>query len=151
MDMVEAKKKGLLVTIGSEVDDAYMGELKKLILNQDAIDKYGKDLKIVYTPLHGTGNIPVRRILKEIGFENVYVVPEQELPDGEFPTVEYPNPEAKEAFTLALKLAKEVDADLVLATDPDADRLGCYAKDSRQVSTRYSQEICQEAYSVSMR
>ena len=130
MDM-EAKKKGLLVTIGSEVDDAYMGELKKLILNQDAIDKYGKDLKIVYTPLHGTGNIPVRRILKEIGFENVYVVPEQELPDGEFPTVEYPNPEAKEAFTLALKLAKEVDADLVLATDPDADRLGCYAKDSK--------------------
>ena len=131
MDMVEAKKKGLLVTIGSEVDDAYMGELKKLILNQDAIDKYGKDLKIVYTPLHGTGNIPVRRILKEIGFENVYVVPEQELPDGEFPTVEYPNPEAKEAFALALKLAKEVDADLVLATDPDADRLGCYAKDSK--------------------
>ena len=131
MDMVEAKKKGLLVTIGSEVDDAYMGELKKLILNQDAIDKYGKDLKIVYTPLHGTGNIPVRRILKEIGFENVYVVPEQELPDGEFPTVEYPNPEAKEAFTLALKPAKEVDADLVLATDPDADRLGCYAKDSK--------------------
>ena len=131
MDMVEAKKKGLLVTIGSEVDDAYMGELKKLILNQDAIDKYGKDLKIVYTPLHGTGNIPVRRILKEIGFENVYVVPEQELPDGEFPTVEYPNQEAKEAFALALKLAKEVDADLVLATDPDADRLGCYAKDSK--------------------
>lgn len=131
MDMVEAKKKGLLVTIGSEVDDAYMGELKKLILNQDAIDKYGKDLKIVYTPLHGTGNIPVRRILKEIGFENVYVVSEQELPDGEFPTVEYPNPEAKEAFALALKLAKEVDADLVLATDPDADRLGCYAKDSK--------------------
>ena len=122
---------GLLLTIGSEVDDAYMGELKKLILNQDAIDKYGKDLKIVYTPLHGTGNIPVRRILKEIGFENVYVVPEQELPDGESPTVEYPNPEAKEAFTLALKLAKEVDADLVLATDPDADRLGCYAKDSK--------------------
>lgn len=131
MDMVEAKKKGLLVTIGSEVDDAYMGELKKLILNQDAIDKYGKELKIVYTPLHGTGNIPVRRILKEIGFENVYVVPEQELPDGEFPTVEYPNPEAKEAFTLALDLAKKVDADLVLATDPDADRLGCYAKDSK--------------------
>ena len=131
MDMVEAKKKGLLVTIGSEVDDAYMGELKKLILNQDAIDKYGKDLKIVYTPLHGTGNIPVRRILKEIGFENVYVVPEQELPDGEFPTVEYPNPETKEAFTLALNQAKEVDADLVLATDPDSDRLGCDANDSK--------------------
>ena len=131
MDMVEAKKKGLLVTIGSEVDDAYMGELKKLILNQDAIDKYGKDLKIVYTPLHGTGNIPVRRILKEIGFENVYVVPEQELPDGEFPTVEYPNPEDPKAFELALKLAKEKNADIVLATDPDADRLGIYALDTK--------------------
>lgn len=131
MDMNEAIKAGLLVTIGAEVDDAYMAELKKLVINQDAIDKYGKELKIVYTPLHGTGNIPARRILKELGFENVYVVPEQELPDGEFPTVEYPNPEAKEAFTLALELAKKVDADVVLATDPDADRLGVYAKDSK--------------------
>lgn len=131
MDMNEAIKAGLLVTIGEEVDDAYMAELKKLVINQDAIDKYGKELKIVYTPLHGTGNIPARRILKELGFENVYVVPEQELPDGEFPTVEYPNPEAKEAFTLALELAKKVDADVVLATDPDADRLGVYAKDSK--------------------
>ena len=131
MDMDEAVKAGLLVTIGAEVDDAYMAELKKLVINQDAIDKYGKELKIVYTPLHGTGNIPARRILAELGFENVYVVPEQELPDGEFPTVEYPNPEAKEAFTLALDLAKKVDADVVLATDPDADRLGVYAKDSK--------------------
>ena len=131
MDMDEAIKAGLLVTIGAEVDDAYMAELKKLVINQDAIDKYGKELKIVYTPLHGTGNIPARRILAEHGFENVYVVPEQELPDGEFPTVEYPNPEAKEAFTLALDLAKKVDADVVLATDPDADRLGVYAKDSK--------------------
>ena len=131
MDMNEAIKAGLLVTIGAEVDDAYMAELKKLVINQDAIDKYGKELKIVYTPLHGTGNIPARRILKELGFENVYVVPEQELPDGEFPTVEYPNPEAKEAFTLALELAKKVDADVVLATDPDAARLGVYAKDSK--------------------
>ena len=131
MDMDEAIKAGLLVTIGAEVDDAYMAELKKLVLNQDAIDKYGKELKIVYTPLHGTGNIPARRILAELGFENVYVVPEQELPDGEFPTVEYPNPEAKEAFALALDLAKKVDADVVLATDPDADRLGVYAKDSK--------------------
>ena len=131
MDMEEAIKAGLLVTIGAEVDDAYMAELKKLVINQDAIDKYGKELKIVYTPLHGTGNIPARRILAELGFENVYVVPEQELPDGEFPTVEYPNPEAKEAFTLALDLAKKVDADVVLATDPDADRLGVYAKDSK--------------------
>ena len=131
MDMDEAIKAGLLVTIGAEVDDAYMAELKKLVINQDAIDKYGKELKIVYTPLHGTGNIPARRILAELGFENVYVVPEQEIPDGEFPTVEYPNPEAKEAFTLALDLAKKVDADVVLATDPDADRLGVYAKDSK--------------------
>ncbi len=131
MDMVEAKKAGLLVTIGSEVDDAYLGELRKLVLHQEAIDKYGKDLKIVYSPLHGTGNIPVRRILADLGFENVYVVPEQELPDGDFPTVDYPNPEAKEAFALALKLAEEIDADLVLATDPDADRLGVYAKDTK--------------------
>lgn len=131
MDKEEAVKAGLYVTIGAEVDDAYIAELKKLVLRQDCIDQYGKDIKIVYTPLHGTGNLPARRVLKEIGFENVYVVPEQELPDGEFPTVSYPNPEAAEAFELALKLAKEKDADLVLATDPDADRLGVYVKDSK--------------------
>ncbi len=131
MDKEEAIKAGLFVTIGKEVDDDYIAELKKLVIHQDCIDKYGKDIKIVYTPLHGTGNIPARRVLKEIGFENVYVVPEQELPDGEFPTVSYPNPEAAEAFELALKLAKEKDADLVLATDPDADRLGVYVKDAK--------------------
>lgn len=131
MNKEDAEKAGLYVTIGAEVDDAYIAELKKLVIHQDCIDKYGKDLKIVYTPLHGTGNIPARRVLKEIGFENVYVVPEQELPDGEFPTVSYPNPEAAEAFELALKLAKEKDADLVLATDPDADRLGVYVKDTK--------------------
>ena len=131
MDKEEAVKAGLFVTIGKEVDDDYIAELKKLVIHQDCIDQYGKDIKIVYTPLHGTGNIPARRVLKEIGFENVYVVPEQELPDGEFPTVSYPNPEATEAFELALKLAKEKDADLVLATDPDADRLGVYVKDTR--------------------
>ncbi len=131
MDKDEAVKAGLYVTIGAEVDDVYIAELKKLVLRQDCIDQYGKDIKIVYTPLHGTGNLPARRVLKEIGFENVYVVPEQELPDGEFPTVSYPNPEAEEAFELALKLAKEKDADLVLATDPDADRLGVYVKDSK--------------------
>ena len=131
MDKEEAVKAGLYVTIGAEVDDVYINELKKLVLHQDCIDKYGKDIKIVYTPLHGTGNIPARRVLKEIGFENVYVVPEQELPDGEFPTVSYPNPESAEAFELALKLAKEKDADLVLATDPDADRLGVYVKDTK--------------------
>lgn len=134
MDRTQAEQEGLLVTIGAEVDDAYIGELKKLVLHQDSIDAFGKDIKIVFTPLHGTGNLPVRRILKEIGFEQVYVVPEQELPDGEFPTVSYPNPEAEEAFTLALKLAKEKDADLVLATDPDADRLGVYVKDAESGS-----------------
>ena len=129
MDKAEAEKAGLFQVIGKEVDDAYMAELKKQVLHMDAIEAEGKNLKIVYTPLHGTGNIPARRILKELGFENVYVVKEQELPDGDFPTVSYPHPEAAEAFELGLKLAKEVDADLVLATDPDADRLGVRVKD----------------------
>ena len=129
MDQEEAKKAGLYQVIGADVDDGYIAELKKQVIHQDSIDAVGKDLKIVYSPLHGTGNIPARRILKELGFENVYVVKEQELPDGEFPTVSYPNPEAEEAFELGLKLAREVDADLVLATDPDADRLGVRVKD----------------------
>ena len=129
MDQEEAKKAGLYQVIGADVDDGYIAELKKQVIHQDSIDAVGKDLKIVYSPLHGTGNIPARRILKELGFENVYVVKEQELPDGEFPTVSYPNPEAEEAFELGLKLAREVDSDLVLATDPDADRLGVRVKD----------------------
>ena len=129
MDKDEAVKAGLFEVIGQAVDDAYMAELKKQIIHMDAIQAEGKNLKIVYTPLHGTGNIPARRILKELGFENVYIVPEQELPDGDFPTVSYPNPEAAEAFELGLKLAREVDADIVLATDPDADRLGVRVKD----------------------
>ena len=129
MDKDDAVKAGLFEVIGQAVDDAYMAELKKQIIHMDAIQAEGRNLKIVYTPLHGTGNIPARRILKELGFENVYVVPEQELPNGDFPTVSYPNPEAAEAFELGLKLAKEVDADIVLATDPDADRLGVRVKD----------------------
>ena len=129
MDKEEAVKAGLFEVIGQAVDDAYMAELKKQIIHMDAIEAEGRNLEIVYTPLHGTGNIPARRILKELGFENVYVVPEQELPNGDFPTVSYPNPEAAEAFELGLKLAKEVDADIVLATDPDADRLGVRVKD----------------------
>ena len=129
MDQEEAKKAGLYQVIGADVDDGYIAELKKQVIHQDSIDAVGKDLKIVYSPLHGTGNIPARRILKELGFENVYVVKEQDLPDGEFLTVSYPNPEAEEAFELGLKLAREVDADLVLATDPDADRLGVRVKD----------------------
>jgi phosphoglucomutase len=127
----EASSNGLLNIIGKEIDDKYIAELKKLILNPDVIKKVSKDIKIVYTPLHGTGNLPVRRVLKELGFENVWVVPEQELPDGNFTTLEYPNPEDPKAFTYALNLAKKVDADIVLATDPDADRLGVYAKDTK--------------------
>ena len=129
MDLDAAKEAGLYEVIGAAIDDAYIAELKKQVIHQDSIDAVGRDLKIVYSPLHGTGNIPARRILKELGFTNVYVVKEQELPDGNFPTVSYPNPEAEEAFELGLKLAKEVDADLVLATDPDADRLGVRVKD----------------------
>ena len=131
MEKEEAKKAGLYEVIGAAIDDAYIAELKKLVVHQDAIDQVKDTLKIVYTPLHGTGNIPVRRVLKELGFQNVYVVPEQEKPDGEFPTVSYPNPEAEEAFVLGLAMAKKLDADLVLATDPDADRLGVYVKDTK--------------------
>ena len=131
MDKQAAVQAGLYQVIGADIDDSYMEELKKLVIHQDAIDAMKDSLKIVYSPLHGTGNIPVRRVLKELGFEHVYVVPEQELPDGNFPTVSYPNPEAEEAFTLGLQMAKDLDADLVLATDPDADRLGVYVKDSQ--------------------
>ncbi len=131
MDKAAAIAAGYYEVIGQAVDDAYIEELKSQILHWDAIKEMAKELKIVYSPLHGTGNIPARRVLKEMGFENVYVVPEQELPDGEFPTVSYPNPEAEEAFELGLALAKKVDADLVLATDPDADRLGVYVKDQQ--------------------
>ena len=129
MDKDAAVQAGLYETIGANIDVPYMEELKKLILHPEAIKAAAEDLKIVYTPLHGTGNVPVRRVLSDLGFQHVYVVPEQELPDGDFPTVSYPNPEAKEAFALGLELAKKVDADLVLATDPDADRLGVYVKD----------------------
>lgn len=131
MSREEAEKAGLYQVIGSEIDDKYIEALKSLAIHPEIIREEAQNLKIVYTPLHGTGNIPVRRILKELGFEKVYVVKEQELPDGNFPTVSYPNPEDKNAFTLALELAKEVDADIVLATDPDADRLGVYAKDAK--------------------
>lgn len=131
MSKEDAVNAGLYEVIGTEVDDAYIAEVEKQVHNQDAIDQMASKLKIVYTPLHGTGNLPVRRVLKDLGFQNVYVVPQQELPDGDFPTVSYPNPESKEAFELGLALAKEKDADLVLATDPDADRLGVYVKDAK--------------------
>lgn len=125
----EAVNKGLFNVVGTEMDDKYINTLKSLVLNPEIVREEGKKLKIVYTPLHGTGNTVTSRLLKELGFENVYVVPEQEKPDGNFPTVDYPNPEDKKAFKLALELAKKVDADVVLANDPDADRLGIYAKD----------------------
>lgn len=131
MDKEAAVAAGLYCVIGEEMDDRYMEALKKLVLHPEVIRETAGDLKIVYTPLHGTGNLPVRRVLRELGFANVYVVKEQELPDGNFPTVSYPNPEDKNAFALALALAKEVDADVILATDPDADRLGVYAKDTK--------------------
>ena len=127
----EAKSKGLFNIIGKEMDDKYLNILKSKVINPEIMREQGKDLKVVYTPLHGTGNTVTERLLKELGLKNVYVVPEQKEPDGNFPTVSYPNPEDKEAFKLALELAKKVDADVVLATDPDADRLGIFAKDTK--------------------
>ena len=127
----EAIQKGLYFEVGKEIEDSYIEEVKKQLLNEDIIKKQ-ENLSIVYTPLHGTGNIPVQRILKEIGFKNVHIVKEQEMPDGNFPTVEYPNPEDKKAFKLALELAEKVDAEIVLATDPDADRLGVFVKDNKE-------------------
>ena len=131
MSYEQAVSEGFIKIIGKEIDDEYIAQLKKQNIHPEVITKAAKDIKIVYTPLHGTGNIPVRRVLKELGFENVYVVEKQEKPDGSFPTVAYPNPEDEKAWTLALELAKEKDADIVLATDPDADRLGVYAKDKK--------------------
>ena len=138
MDKDEAISQGLLNYIGSEVDDAFINALKSSCLNPEIIKKEANNVKIVYTPLHGAGNIPVQRILKELGFKNVYVVPEQEKPDGDFPTVSYPNPEDPKAFELALKLAKKVDADVVLATDPDSDRLGVFSKISNGEYVSYT-------------
>ena len=127
----EAEEKGLFKIVGTEMDDKYIAKLKSLILNPEIVKKQGENLKVVYTPLHGTGNTIAERLLREIGIKNLYVVPEQKDPDGNFPTVDYPNPEDPKAFKLALELAKKVDADVVLATDPDADRLGIFAKDSK--------------------
>lgn len=131
MEEDEARVQGLLQIIGTSFDEKYLDKLKSQSIHPEMIKEAAKDMRIVYTPLHGTGNIPVRRVLKELGFSHVYVVEEQKAPDGNFPTVAYPNPEDAKAWELALKLAKEVDADIVLATDPDADRLGVYVKDNK--------------------
>lgn len=131
MDYEEAVRNGLHNIIGTDIDQAYMDQLKKQSIHPEVIRDMAKEIRIVYTPLHGSGNIPVRRVLKELGFEQIYVVKEQELPDGAFPTVAYPNPEDEKAWKLALELAEKVDGDIVLATDPDADRLGVYAKDTK--------------------
>lgn len=125
----EAVKKGLLITVGNDIDDAFVSKVKGTVFNPDTVLRQADKIKIVYSPLNGTGRIPVLRVLKELGFKNVWTVKEQEMPDGNFPTLKYPNPEDPAAFDLALRLAKEKDADIVLATDPDADRLGVYAKD----------------------
>ena len=131
VDIKVAKEKGLYEAIGKNIDDLYIAELKKLVLHPEAIEQMANELKVVYSPLHGTGNLPVRRVLKELGFTQVHVVPEQELPNGDFPTVSYPNPESDEAFVLGLEQAKAIGADLVLATDPDADRLGVRVRDAK--------------------
>jgi len=129
ISMEEAKEKGLYEIIGEQIDDAYIKSLKETCINPDVIEKMAKDIKIVYTPLCGTGNKPVRRILEEIGFKNVFIVKEQEMPNGNFPTIGYPNPEEPKVFALAIELAKDTGADVIVGTDPDADRLGVVVKD----------------------
>ena len=131
MEEDAARAEDLFNIIGTDFDDKYISQLKKQSIHPEIIPEMAKDMKIVYTPFHGTGNIPVRRVLRELGFTQIYVVEEQKKPDGTFPTVPYPNPEDENAWILAMKLAKEVDADIVLATDPDADRLGVHAKDTK--------------------
>lgn len=129
LDKDFALEEGLLIYLDEEIDNAYIDEVKKQSLRRDMLESIADDFKIVFTPLYGTGNIPVRRVLKEVGFKNVFVVPQQELPDSEFPTVKYPNPEDEKAFKLAIELAKEKDANLIIGTDPDCDRVGAVVKD----------------------
>lgn len=131
MSEEEALEKGLLVYIGEDVDKAYIESLKSLTIREELVKDHAKDLKIVYTPIHGSGNIPVRRVLSELGYENVLVVKEQELPNGNFPTAPYPNPENPDVFKIAMEMANKVNADVIFGTDPDCDRIGVVVKDNK--------------------
>ncbi|MFF2912258.1 phospho-sugar mutase [Paenibacillus sp. NPDC057934] len=127
----EAESQGLLHWLGEKEDEAFTDTVAAVsVAREEIAAKLGSDFKIVYTPLHGTGNHPVRRVLEKIGFTQVHVVPEQEQPDAEFTTVKSPNPEEREAFTLAIKLGEELNADLLIGTDPDADRMGAVVRDN---------------------
>lgn len=128
MDLKEAENKGILHMLGENIDKSYIEKVKNLAIRKDLIEAHAKDLKIIYTPLHGTGNIPVRRALKELGYENVNIVKEQESPDGSFPTAEYPNPEDPRVFKLALDMAQAIKPDIIFGTDPDCDRIGIVVK-----------------------
>ncbi|HBE9270895.1 phospho-sugar mutase [Clostridioides difficile] len=130
IDFEEALSKNLITILDNEVDDEFIKAVKKQVLRQNIIDEYGKKLKIIYTPIHGTGDKPVRKVLNECGFENVMVVKEQELPDSNFSTVKYPNPEEKSVFNIAIEMAKNNGTDLIIGTDPDCDRVGIVVKDS---------------------
>ena len=130
-DFDEGVKNGMIEIMGNEVEEVYLDNVEKQCINKELVKEKGETLKFVYTPFHGTGNKPVRKILERIGFKNVLVVKEQELPDGDFPTVESPNPENKEGFKLAIELAKNNNADLIIGTDPDADRCGILIKDEK--------------------
>lgn len=131
LDLEVAKEKGLLKIIGEEVDKPYIEKVKALTLRKDLVQNNAKDIKIIYTPIHGSGNIPVRRVLKELGYENLSVVKEQELPDGNFPTAPFPNPEVPQVFEIALEMAKNIKPDIIFGTDPDCDRIGAVVKDSQ--------------------
>jgi phosphoglucomutase len=129
MEFNKAKSNGVLQIIGEDIYSSYMDKTKNLTIRKDLVNEYSKDLKIIYTPIHGSGNIPVRRILNELGYDNVFVVEEQEMPDGNFPTAPYPNPEDPKVFELALKIAKDINPDIIFGTDPDCDRIGVVVKD----------------------
>lgn len=130
ISLEDAKEKGLLVIIGEEVDKVYIEKVKDLTIRKELVKNSAKDLKIIYTPIHGSGNVPVRRVLTELGYEQLHVVKEQEAPNGNFPTAPYPNPEEPKVFELALQMAKDIGPDIIFGTDPDCDRIGAVVKDS---------------------